>query len=69
MEFHWSTDAELFSLMRKRLFPAVAGDVMDAMNLRRQFLPPQLRPIDPYPSPIGATLTQLLRPLAHTHIG
>lgn len=59
MEFQWSTDAELFSLMRKRLFPAVVGDVMDAMNLRRQFLPPQLRPIDPGMVIAGRAMTVL----------
>ena len=59
MELQWSTDAELFSFMRKRLFPAVVGDVMDAMNLRHQFLPPQLRPIDPCMVMAGRAMTVL----------
>jgi len=41
----WSSDAELFALARKELFTAVVGDVMDSLGLRRQFLPPQIRPL------------------------
>ncbi len=41
------TDAELFATIRDRLFTAVIGDVMDAAGLRRQFLPPEIRPIVP----------------------
>jgi regulator of RNase E activity RraA len=42
----WKTDAELFRLMRKKLFTAVVGDVLDHMGLRRQFLPPTIQPLD-----------------------
>ena len=42
----WNSDDELFALARRELFPAVAGDVMDQMGLRRQFLPPQIQPLD-----------------------
>lgn len=38
-------DAELFALIRERLFTAVIGDVMDAAGLTRQFLPPSIRPM------------------------
>lgn len=38
-------DAELFALMRKELFSSVIGDVLDAQGLRRQYLPPQIRPL------------------------
>src|SRR4051794_28156488 len=41
----WDTDDELFTLMRRELFPAVVGDVMDKMGLLRQFLPPAIRPL------------------------
>ena len=40
------TDPELFALVRERLFTAVIGDVMDAVGLTRQFLPPHVRPLD-----------------------
>jgi hypothetical protein len=41
----WATDEELFALARRELFTAVVGDVMDRMNLRRQFLPPAIKPL------------------------
>jgi regulator of RNase E activity RraA len=41
----WSTDDELFTLVRKELFTCVVGDVMDNMRLQHQFLPPQIRPL------------------------
>lgn len=41
----WSTDAELFELSRQELYTAVVGDICDQMGLRRQFLNPQLRPL------------------------
>jgi regulator of RNase E activity RraA len=40
-------DAELFALVRERLFTAVIGDVMDAAGLTRQFLPPEIRALRP----------------------
>ncbi len=45
MELQWTSDTELFTLMRTHLFPAVVGDVMDTHGLRFQFLPPQIQPI------------------------
>ena len=47
MELRWTTDAELTDLMKEHLFPAVVGDVMDAIGLDHQFLPADMRPIDP----------------------
>lgn len=41
----WKNDQELFALMRKELFTAVVGDVMDKINLTHQFLPAQIRPL------------------------
>src|SRR5260370_1352249 len=41
----WSSDEELSALVRRELFTAVVGDVMDKLNRRRQFLPPQIRPL------------------------
>ena len=40
-------DAELFAEVRKTLFVALVGDVLDTMGLQRQFLPPRVKPIDP----------------------
>ncbi|WP_054312902.1 RraA family protein [Mesorhizobium sp. 1M-11] len=36
-------DARTFELVRENLFTAVLGDVMDALGLRHQFLPPAIR--------------------------
>ena len=41
----WSDDEELFAMMRKNLFTAVIGDVMDKLGLLHQFLPPSIRPL------------------------
>ena len=45
MKTEWSDDTELFSMMKKTLFSAVIGDVMDQMGFLKQFLPPQIRPL------------------------
>ncbi len=41
----WRDDAGLFELMRRELFTAVVGDVMDEVGLVRQFLPPEVQPL------------------------
>jgi regulator of RNase E activity RraA len=41
----WKSDEELFALIRRELFAAVVGDVMDKMGLLRQFLDPRLQPL------------------------
>jgi len=46
MKMQWSTDQEMFAAVRRNLFPAVVGDIMDTLGLRHQFLPPQIRPLD-----------------------
>ena len=41
----WSDDVELFALMRRELFTAVVGDVLDRLGLIHQFLPPRIQPL------------------------
>ena len=41
----YSSDNELFRLMREGLFSAVVGDVMDLMGHTHQFLPPKIQPL------------------------
>lgn len=41
----WTSDSELFALACRELFTAVVGDVMDTLGLRKQFLPPEIRPL------------------------
>ena len=43
----WPDDASLFHLIREKLFTAAVGDVLDAMGLRRLFLPPAIQPLHP----------------------
>ena len=43
----WKDDRELFDMMKRVLYTAVIGDIMDEMGYVRQFLPPQVRPLDP----------------------
>ncbi len=42
---YWQSEEELFDLIRRELFTAVVGDVMDKIGLQRQFLPPQVGPL------------------------
>lgn len=41
----WQNDTELFDRVRRELCTAVVGDVCDQLGLRRQFLPPEIRPV------------------------
>lgn len=53
----WRNDAELFQLMRERLFTAVVGDVLDLHGYRNQFLPPECRPLRPHMIVCGRAMT------------
>ena len=44
-DHRWTSDEELFAAIRGNLFPAVVGDVMDAMGYIHQFLPPAIQPL------------------------
>jgi len=47
MEMSNPGDAQLFNTVREKLFTSVIGDVMDAVGLRHQFLPPSIRALIP----------------------
>ncbi|HTR65892.1 MAG TPA: RraA family protein [Terriglobales bacterium] len=55
----WATDEELFTTIRRELFTCVVGDVMDKLGLQRQFLPPQIRPLQPDMVLIGRAMPVL----------
>lgn len=55
----WRSDAELFDLARRELISALVGDAMDQIGLTRQFLPPQLRPLDDAMIVIGRAMPVL----------
>lgn len=46
-------------IIKKELFTAVVGDVMDAMGLTNQFLPPQIKALDPSTILLGRAMTVL----------
>jgi regulator of RNase E activity RraA len=43
----FASDAGLFAAIRKNLYTAVVGDVLDQMGHRVHFLPPAIRPLHP----------------------
>lgn len=63
MALPWRTDGELFALASKELFSAVVGDVMDEIGLVRQFLPPEIRPLDPGARLVGRAMPVLVADL------
>ena len=56
---HWGSDEELYGTVRRDLFTAVVGDVMDSMGLLRQFLPPHIKPLRDDMVVIGRAMTVL----------
>jgi len=55
----WESDADLFAAVRKELFVAAVGDVLDKMGLLRQFVGPQLRTIEPHMVILGRAMPVL----------
>ena len=41
----WNSDDELYSMAERELSTCVVGDVMDKIGLQKQFLPPQIQPL------------------------
>ena len=41
-------ESQYFAMLKRDLFSAVIGDVMDVMGYTHQFLPPQVQPLHPY---------------------
>jgi regulator of RNase E activity RraA len=52
----WRDDNELFAMARAELFTAVVGDILDQLGFLHQFLPPQIRPLDPHMVVIGRAM-------------
>lgn len=55
----WQSDAELFELLRTRLYTAIVGDVLDTFGQRHQFLPAKCRPLRPDMVVAGRAMTVL----------
>jgi len=55
----WKNDKELFALVKQELFTALIGDVLDKLGFLHQFLPPQIKPLDPKMVIIGRAMPVL----------
>jgi regulator of RNase E activity RraA len=55
----WKSDQELFDIVRRELFTAVVGDVMDKLGLQRQFIDPRIQPLRNDMVVIGRAMTVL----------
>ena len=55
----WKSDAELFALIRQELFTALVGDILDRNGYEYQFLPPEIRPLDPKMVVVGRAMPVL----------
>ncbi len=53
------SDSELFQTIRRELYTAVVGDIMDKFGLLNQFLPPQIRPLRDDMIVVGRAMTVL----------
>ena len=65
MSTNWKTDEELLSIIKKELFSAVVGDVMDKMDLRNQFMPPQIQPLRDHMVVVGRAMPLLVEDTDH----
>ena len=59
MTKEYANDAELFALMKRDLYTAVVGDIMDKMGFVHQFLPPAVRPLRDDMVLVGRAMTVL----------
>jgi 4-hydroxy-4-methyl-2-oxoglutarate aldolase len=55
----WQTDAELFALVKRELFVAAVGDVLDTLGFMHQFLDPRLKLVDAATIIIGRAMPVL----------
>jgi len=55
----WKNDNELFTLVKQELFTALVGDILDKLGFLHQFLPQQLKPLDPKMVIIGRAMPVL----------
>lgn len=43
----WKSDDELFKIAKTELFVALVGDILDTLGFQHQFLPPNIKPLNP----------------------
>ena len=55
----WSNEDQLFDLMRRELYTAVIGDIMDKYGYTHQFLSPRIQPLNKNMITAGRSMTVL----------
>jgi len=55
----WKTDEELFQIVKKELYTAVVGDIMDKLGYLHQFLTSQIKPLNQPMFLVGRAMTVL----------
>lgn len=55
----WKNDDELFDMMKKELYSAVLGDILDKMHYYHQFLPQRIQPVNTDMVVAGRAMTVL----------
>lgn len=56
----WKTEAEMFALMKEKLYTPVVGDILDTMGYYHQFLPQDVRPLKESMKLAGKAMTVLM---------
>ena len=64
-----SDHADIFAIIRERLFTAAIGDVLDAAGFTRQFLPPEIRALTPDTVLVGRAMPVLEADCAGEMVG
>ncbi|GJM28049.1 MAG: demethylmenaquinone methyltransferase [Cyclobacteriaceae bacterium] len=60
MDKIWDSNSQLFESIKKNLFSAVIGDVMDKIGLRHQFLPARIQPLSDQMVVVGSAMPVLV---------
>ena len=56
----WNNEAEMFALMKEKLYTPVVGDILDVMGYTHQFLPQEIRPLRDDMKLAGKAMTVLM---------
>ncbi len=56
----WKNEDECFALMKEKLYTPVVGDILDSLGYYHQFLPQEIRPLEPWMKLAGKAMTVLM---------
>lgn len=56
----WNSEKEMFQLMKEKLYTPVVGDILDGLGYYHQFLPADIRPLEPEMKLAGKAMTVLM---------